>query len=105
LSIKFNSKPCFSADPFASDLIAINIQRGRDHGIPNYNAMRSLVGLGPIRDMTTRPAEISAVNWGLLAHIYSSPNDIDLYTGGLAEDKADGEYNDVIKSFFSLLHL
>jgi len=80
------------ADRFASDLIATNIQRGRDHGVPNYNAVRSLVGLSPIRDMeaSSRPAEISEDNWSLLARLFRSPNEIDLYTAGLAESRAEG---------------
>ena len=41
-------------------------------------------------DPTSRPAEISEENWSLLGRLFRSPNDIDLYSAGLAEEHAEG---------------
>jgi hypothetical protein len=70
---------------FGADLAATNIQRGRDMGVPGYNAFRRLAGLAPIESMRQRPEEIDDDNWRLLEAVYKQPDDIDLFTGGLAE--------------------
>ena len=80
------------ADPPGSggrDLPAINIQRGRDHGIPSYNQVRGAYGLSPARsfaDVSTDP-EVQAK----LANAYGGNiNHLELWPGGLAEDHLPG---------------
>ncbi|XP_053386612.1 peroxidase-like protein isoform X2 [Mercenaria mercenaria] len=81
----------------AFDLAALNIQRGRDHGLPSYNKYRTWCGLSSVRS-----------NWdsfwgnsGLIDHTnrarrllrkagYKSPLDIDLFVGGLTETPLSG---------------
>jgi len=76
---------------FGSDLVARNIQRGRDHGLPGYNSWRRFCGLSSISSMSRRPSEIPSKQWKVLQTLYSSADQIDLFTGGLAETPvADG---------------
>ena len=70
---------------FGSDLVARNIQRGRDHGLPGYNSWRKFCGLSSISSMARGPEEIPSRQWEVLRSLYSAPNKIDLFTGGLAE--------------------
>lgn len=66
------------------DLVALNIQRGRDHGVPSYNAMREHFGLAPKQTFSevTSDTELQLA----LEATYDTVDDIDLFTGGLAED-------------------
>lgn len=70
------------------DLVSLNIQRGRDHGLPSYNAVRQLFGRPAAQtfdDITSDPALRQR-----LASIYSDPDQVDLWVGGLAEDPVEG---------------
>ena len=66
------------------DLVALNIQRGRDHGLPGYNVMRLAAGLAPAQSFSdiSTDAEIQS----RLDAAYDSVDDIDAWVGGLAED-------------------
>jgi peroxidase len=81
------------------DLAALNIQRGRDHGLPGYKAVRMVLGLGVAQSF----ADISSdpVVQQELASVYNSVNDVDLWVGGLAEDHYNGGM--VGKLFFVII--
>lgn len=70
------------------DLAALNIQRGREHGIADYNSVRAAYGLAKI----TSFAEITdnkAVQDSLAA-TYGSVDKLDLWVAGLAEKHLPG---------------
>jgi hypothetical protein len=72
------------------DLAALNLQRGRDHGLPGYVAVRSAVLVGEpdfmeITDWTGLEAVMPPDVIELLKGVYSNVNAIDLWIGGLAE--------------------
>ncbi|OXA57165.1 peroxidasin homolog [Folsomia candida] len=76
---------------FGADLIARNIQRSRDHAIPNYGVYRTHCGLGPLsNDWRRRPPEFSEETWQKFKSVYSSPRDIELFPGGLSELPLNG---------------
>lgn len=94
--------------PFGLDLAAINIQRGRDHGLAPYTAWRVPCGLSPIQSWdefgnvvphcvvqpiyTSFLFPISVIanvvgpeSAKRIGHAYRSVHDIDLFVGGIAE--------------------
>jgi hypothetical protein len=81
------------------DLASLNIQRGRDHGMARYNACREALGLPPrtnLVDISSDP-EIQV----RLALAYDDVEDVDVWVGGLAEDRQDDAL--VGETFFGIL--
>ena len=70
------------------DLAALNIQRGRDHGLPSYNQVRIDYGLAPKATFAEVTSNLDFQS--RLANAYSSPDDMDLWVGCLAEDHVNG---------------
>lgn len=65
------------------DLTALNIQRGRDHGLPFYNDMRISMGLNPISSFTELGDDAALQQ--SLQDAYGDVSKLDLWIGGLAE--------------------
>ena len=71
------------------DLAALNIQRGRDHGLPSYNAMREALWAFEPRASFAEVSSDPDVQ-ARLASVYADVDDIDLWVGVLAEDPFNG---------------
>ncbi len=73
-----------STPPRLLDLAALNIQRGRDHGLPDYNQCRADFGLPRKADFTgiTGDPDLQA----RLAEAYGRVELVDPWIGALAED-------------------
>jgi hypothetical protein len=90
-------------DPTAGglDLASLNIQRGRDHGLPSYEDARVMRGMG-------RPATFAQISsdpdvQARLAAVYATVADVDLWVGGLAEDPVNGGHVGAL--FFDLMKM
>ena len=72
----------------AVDLAALNIQRGRDHGMPSYNQARRDFGLTPVTSFAeiTADTELQAA----LASVYGTVDQVDVWVGGICEDHLPG---------------
>ncbi|HKB35699.1 MAG TPA: peroxidase family protein [Gemmataceae bacterium] len=70
------------------DLASLNIQRGRDHGLADYNTTRAAYGLRPVTSFAqiTSNTDVQAK----LEQLYGDVNNIDLWVGALAEDHVAG---------------
>jgi len=71
------------------DLIALDVQRGRDHGIPDYNSLRVDLGLPAITSFSQITSNVQ-VQAELEEAYPGGVNTIDAFEGGLAEDHVAG---------------
>ncbi|KAL4646632.1 myeloperoxidase-like isoform X2 [Arapaima gigas] len=75
----------------ALDLASLNMQRSRDHGLPGYNAWRKFCGL--TQPKTLQELATVMQNKQLaqkLIKLYGTPNNIDVWLGGVAEPFVKG---------------
>ena len=78
---------------FGSDLVARNIQRGRDHGLPEfccYYRKYHDPNFNCHQGWNVKYDGFSDDDWSKLETIYEKPSDIDLFTGGLAQAPSNG---------------
>src|SRR5439155_25369823 len=71
-----------------TDLIARDIQRGRDHGLADYNTVRAAYGLPRVTSFAQITSDVSLQQQ--LQNVYGGVNNIDLWVGGLAENHLPG---------------
>ena len=67
------------------DLVALNIQRGRDHGLPGYNKYREICNLGRANSFSDFSQQMSLSRAQQLQTLYSSVDDVDLFVGIFSE--------------------
>ena len=70
------------------DLAALNIQRGRDHGLADYNTIRVAYGLPIVSSFADITSDVTVQ--AALASTYGSVDRVDLWVAGLAERHLPG---------------
>lgn len=70
------------------DLIALNIQRSRDHAIPSYNTIRKMFGRSRARTFQQITSNLALQS--RLATLYGSPDKVEAWVGLMAEDHMRG---------------
>ena len=81
--------------PMGFDLAALNMQRGRDHGLPSYVEMRDVMfgnqmGYTTFNDWSDLDGIMADAIIDALQSVYDDVRDIDLWIGGLAEAHVNG---------------
>ncbi|XP_045886240.1 eosinophil peroxidase-like [Micropterus dolomieu] len=75
----------------ALDLGSLNMQRGRDHGLPGYNAWRGFCGLSQPKNQAELVQVLNNTELASkLLQFYGTPDNIDIWLGGVAEPFVPG---------------
>jgi len=78
------------SEQFGLDLVSLNIQRGRDHGLAPYTSWRQLCDLPTVTSWKELAKMFPAMNVARLQALYKSVDEIDLFIGGILETPAEG---------------
>ncbi len=70
------------------DLAAINIQRGRDQGLPDYNTLRESIGLERLQDFDEMTSNEALAD--LFELVYETPDNADPWLAMISEDHLPG---------------
>ncbi|KAE8751717.1 Chorion peroxidase-like-2 [Frankliniella occidentalis] len=76
--------------PFGLDLVALNLQRGRDHGLPGYPEWRQVCGLRRPRSWEDLQGIMDPDAISVLQSLYPSVEEVDLFAAGVSERPAPG---------------
>ncbi|XP_025190404.1 peroxidase-like [Melanaphis sacchari] len=74
---------------FGMDIVSLDIQRSRDHGIPSYTEYRKFCGLKGIESLQDLSQTMVPGSVDRLLKLYKTWNDIDLLIGALFEKHVD----------------
>lgn len=70
---------------FGLDLASIDVQRGREFGLPSYNYFREYCGLKKAYSFEDLAGEVDNRTIHRLSMLYKHVDDVDLWTAGLSE--------------------
>ena len=74
---------------FGLDLASLNIQRGRDHGLPSYNTVRNAFGISGAQAFAHINPDPEV--YEALAEVYDNVHQVDAWVGMLAEQHLPGK--------------
>nr|CAD7570072.1 unnamed protein product [Timema californicum] len=75
---------------FGLDLVALNIQRARDHGLPPYNDWREVCGLPRASSWDSLLDVMDPKSLDSLKSLYGSVDEVDLFVAAVAEKPLEG---------------